>query len=131
MIIMKTLLQTLNTTVVQILHLNANQQTKDLQQWSINFLKTKQILQVFVQYLAKNLTVTQWKPHTMNGDIKIFSDSIPRGIGRYLNKFVRVGKPKLNVFQMLVLINCYIIWMLTYRIIMQNLTWIRNITCWC
>ena len=36
---------------------------------------------------------------TYNGDIKIFSDSIPRGIGmRDLNKFVREGKPKLKCF---------------------------------
>ena len=49
-----------------------------------------------------------------NRNIKTFNDSIPRGIKmRDFSKFVRKGKAKLNVFQMLLLHSCYIIWMLT------------------
>ena len=60
---------------------------------------------------------------TYNGDIKIFSDSIPTGIGmRDSINLLERRNPNLNVFQVLLLIDCYIIWILTYRIIMQNLT---------
>ena len=61
-----------------------------------------------------------WKTR-YNGNIKIFSDSIPRGIRmRNFNKFVKWEKPNFNVFQVLLLISCYIIWTLTYRIIIRN-----------